>query len=231
MPGKRQYGRLVYQRPDSPVWYFRVRNVDGRIEEGSTRTRDREAAIAIARERQRNAVAPVHPGSNTTIGEAWDRFLASKSERSRGTHHFYGVKAGQLLRYFGENAPLARVDAKTVDGYVQHRRDEGAHSNTIAKELTVLRGILRLARRQGDYALEPSQVMPIAFDAEYVPRDRWLTPEELDKLVAALLKPDNADTNGMPQNHAAFVRVGSAKPFGQPWGASSRKMGLRFHSR
>jgi integrase len=219
MPGHRKHGRLIFKRPDSPFWYFRVRDADGRIAEGSTKVRhdggDREAALNIARAKQRDAVAALHPGTNTTtIGEAWDRFLASKGDRSAGTHHFYGVKAGHLLRYFDEEPRqegeggkmrLARIDAKAVDAYTAHRREEGAHPNTIAKELTVLRGILRLARRHGDYHLEPSQVMPIAFDAEYVPRDRWLPPDEVDALVAALLAPDNADDEGMPENRAAFV--------------------------
>ncbi|MFO0734661.1 MAG: site-specific integrase [Labilithrix sp.] len=53
------------------------------------------------------------------------------------------------------------------------------------KELNVLRGVLGLARRRGEYPLDPGQVLP-PWDANYVPRSRVHTIEEAKKLLAAL---------------------------------------------
>lgn len=51
--------------------------------------------------------------------------------------------------------------------------------------MNVLRGVLRLARRRGEYPFDPAQVLPV-WDAHYVPRSRVHTIEQAWKLLDAL---------------------------------------------
>jgi integrase len=202
MPRRR---KLVFQRPDSPFWYCRARNERGKIVERSTKCTDEAAAIAVAKQLERESSDPVYAAANeTTLHQAYGEFLAAKSHRASGTQHFYSVKEGHLARVFGEHKPLSRIDARSVDHFIATRRSEGASENTIGKELTVLRGILRLARRHGRLQRDVAEIMPVAWDSQYKPRERWLTPDELDRLVAALLVPNNADETPRG-NRAAFV--------------------------
>jgi integrase len=105
----------------------------------------------------------------------------------------YRVKAGHVVRVLGAETPLREAaTAKEVDRYIDARLDEGASRNTIAKELTALRGALRVAKRRGEWTGEIDAVMPINFAPEYRPRTRVLrTGKELQNLCARL-PPDRA---------------------------------------
>lgn len=70
-------------------------------------------------------------------------------------------------------------------------REEGAAEATSAKELVTLRAALKLARRKGLWLGDVAGVVPIAFSAEYKPETRFLTRDELGKLLAEL-QPDRA---------------------------------------
>ena len=79
------------------------------------------------------------------------------------------------------------------------RRVEGAQESTIAKELVTLRAALKLAVRAGLWLGNPAAVLPVGFSAEYRPRSRFLTRDELQRLLAVL------DPNG-----AAMVALDAA---------------------
>jgi hypothetical protein len=79
---------------------------------------------------------------------------------------------------------LATHKARHVDDYISVRRNEGAAENTIAKELVALRAALTLARRAGLWRGDPAAVCPIAFAPEYKPRTRFLSPSDLQRLLA-----------------------------------------------
>jgi len=146
------------------------------------------------------------------------REQAAAGRRSFETVRFYETKAGHLVRVF-ENTDddtyvpfkLPDLQARHVDSYVSRRRAEGAHEATIAKELVTLRAALKLAVRAGLWLGNPAAVLPIGFAPEYRPRSRYLTPDELAKLLGALL----ADQAG----RAAFIVATSAS-----WGESCRAM-------
>jgi integrase len=111
---------------------------------------------------------------------------------------FYLRKAGHLKRVFemtddGREMPfgLARLDARDVDDYISRRRREGAHENTIAKELVTLRAALKIAKRRKLWLGDIAAVLPVGFAPEYKPRERFLTPAELQRLLAQLT-PDRA---------------------------------------
>ncbi len=206
------------------IWYAHVYE-NGRRVQRSTHCHDRRAAEVCARQLERDAADPAHAAAaKATLSDALQLLLAQRREqaaagrRSFETAHFYETKAGHLVRVL-ETAedrsyvafPLAGLQARHVDGYISRRRAEGAHEATIAKELITLRAALKLAVRAGLWLGNPAAVLPVAFAPEYRPRDRFLTPGELSKLLGVLL----ADLAA----RVAFIVATSAC-----WGESCRAM-------
>jgi hypothetical protein len=113
-----------------------------------------------------------------------------KAQRSAGTLHMYGVKLGHAARIFGAESPMASITAGAIDRFISTRTEEGAGNNTIARELTCIRQMLRYAKRAGEYSEDISNVMPIGFAAEYVPVTRTLAREHVATLFAALRTDD-----------------------------------------
>ena len=180
----------LYRRKDSPYWWTTIRHPDGSTKKVSTRCRDRAAARAARRELERIASDPRHAAANaTTLGDYLERHLEHLKKvrkRADGTLDMHRVKAGHLVRLIGGDTPLAKIDARVVDGYIGKREDEGAAQSTVHKELCTLRGALKLARRDRAYPYQLDEVFPIAFAPEYEPRRRFAQPEDAEALLADL---------------------------------------------
>ncbi len=189
----------LYKRGE--VWWGTYYENGDRVRR-STNCHDKKAAEALVRQWERDAADPDHAAANaTTVEAALAMMVAERDERARSgrgsaeTVRFYRQKAGHLIRVLGGTTPLAKLlppaGARVVDAFISTRRAEGAHETTIAKELVTLRTALKLARRRGLWMADPAAVLPIGFAPEYKPRERWLAPEELQKLLAKLT-PDHA---------------------------------------
>jgi len=144
--------------------------------------------------------------------------LVTAKKRSTATLSFCRKKAAQLIRvleHMGDANnprapfPLSSMSAAVVDGYISQRRQEGVEEGTIKKELSVLRGALKLALRRGLWNGNLLAVLPQGFSDGYVPRERALTWEEVDKLIEALSEKRAA--------HIAFIVATGAS-----WGESCR---------
>lgn len=167
----------------------------------TTGCRDRQAALLAARELERRAADPLYEAaSKATWGSAVGDFLASLPGRvAGGTVDMYTQKLGHTVRLLGADTPLARIDAGTVDRYIEGRRadvDEQGRSaapsdSTLGKELTAIRQVLKRCFRQGTYPRHPSTALPVGWKTGYQPRRRWLTPEQLTALCLELT-PDRA---------------------------------------
>lgn len=168
------------------IW---VRTEPTTCKPASTGCKTLSAARLWYEERERLAASPYYAASvQATVGRWIGETTAHKRSRGKaeGTLHMYGVKLGHVARIFGINARLAAITPSAVDRYIEQRQSEGAVNNTIARELTCLRQMLRLARRAGEYHLEPSAVMPVGFAAGYVPVKRTLAFERVAELLDAL---------------------------------------------
>jgi integrase len=185
----------VYRRGEV-YWVFFTKR-DGEEVRKSLKTKDRARANAFARDIERRANDPTYAASHeTTLTDALKNFLQAVKDRGRAddTIDMYRKKGGHLLRLLGIDTPMHKLGAREVDDYIKQRREEGASNNTIHKELVTLRGILKTARRRGEYDKEPSQVMPVGFDTGYKPRERVLSREEAVGLML-----------GLPEDVAAWL--------------------------
>lgn len=154
----------------------------------STGCHDPRAARNWRAERERLATDPRYAASLTATVESWVKLTLAhkKTRRSAGTLHMYGVKLGHVARIFGAASPLSNITSGTVDKFMALRSEEGAKNNTISRELTCLRQMLRLAKRAGAYQPDISEVMPVDFSPGYKPVTRTLGATDLPKLLAAL---------------------------------------------
>ncbi len=152
----------------------------------STKCADRAAAAAVVREWERASSDPHHRATHsTTLRVAIATYKAQKlrDERTKATLGMIATHSGHFARVIGDETLVRAIRAIDVDKYISTRHTEGAARVTIAKELSTLRGILKLAHRHG-YCEPPSTVMPISFEAKSKPITRKLaTIEDLQKLV------------------------------------------------
>lgn len=154
----------------------------------STGYSDPQAAYSWRAERERLAANPSYAASlEATVGRWVVKTLEYKAaQRSAGTLNMYTVKLGHFTRLFGEHAPMSNITPGAVDDYITTRRNEGAKNNTIARELTCLRQMLRLAKRARQFAGDLDEIMPVGFSADYKPVNRLLNMADFEKLWLAL---------------------------------------------
>jgi len=155
----------------------------------STKCTDRRAAELTVAEWERAAASPSYAAASaTTLESAAERMIGHLRTigRSDKTIAYYETKVGHLLRVLGRDMPLVRIDAKAIDRYVEKRTSEEATRITIAKEVSALRRILRLAKRRGEYPHDVTAIMPEGFSAESKPRRAFLPERKARDLLAAL---------------------------------------------
>lgn len=171
MPG------TLYRR--GGIWWAAL-SVGGRRRRVSTRCRDRRAAEAIFAKLERElAGAPRLPEDEAALPIS--RLLADLVAHARvdlavGTARCYLQKSGHLLRLLG-TVDAHALDVGQVRRYIATRLEEGAARETVRKELTALRQAMKLA---GLLAPIPD------FKVRYQPRRRWLTADEVRRLLAVL---------------------------------------------
>lgn len=176
------------RRKDSPNIYAWVTDpATGRKKRVSTRERNRRTAQVVAEGRERRAADPTYRTGTTTLEKAIHSFMTQHAARkAEGTRHMYDVKSRQLARVLGKQRLLGDIDAALVDEFAATRLEEGASKSTVGKELTTLRGILKLARRHKLYPHAIEEVMPERWEIDYQPRERWCTADEAWRIIRAL---------------------------------------------
>lgn len=175
----------------------RITMPDGSRRVVSTRQTELGAARAAWQRLQREAAAGVDVVRVLELGTVMQAWLESREVTGghgrRGcatdTLAYYARKAERVLEVLGRDCDVQRLRLEQLEGYIRSRRAAGAGDTTIHKELVVLRAALRRGRRTG-LRLDVDAIWP-DFRAEYVPRTRWLPPEELER-VCETLRADRA---------------------------------------
>ncbi len=112
-----------------------------------------------------------------TFREVAEKYMEN-NQKQRDT---YSIK--RLMPFFGDMT-LARITIETVEGYIESRQNEGAAFSTIYKEFALGRRMFNVARKKWKWTKEN----PFA-DAEFPSfnnqRDRWLTMEEEERIIAS----------------------------------------------
>ena len=172
----------IYKRGGIYYADYYVLGPDGkqRRRRPSLRTTSAHVAKAKLRKLERLAIDPAaDKAAATRIDVAVSHYVnVACATLAEGTRDSYRTKAGHLQRVLGRAAALEGLDRAQVDAYVAQRLGEGAKTNTIHKELMVLRGTLKA------HSCSPAIVPAIKND--YKPRETWLTRAQFDKLLEAL---------------------------------------------
>jgi integrase len=143
--------------------------------------------------------AGVGSKGGVTLAHACDAFVAEREQRGRSgsTLRYYGCKVAAITETLGGGTPLNSIDARAVQEYIRARRavrfgkkkDRELSSHTIAKELGVLRSVLRMAKRLDMFHADPAKVLPDDWSTGYQPKRRALSRAEADALLARLARP------------------------------------------
>jgi integrase len=182
----------LYKRGE--IWWA-SKTVDGRTVRRTTRLEDKKTAEILIRRWDRDDADPANAaGNQATIESAVSAYILSLRAKGRAdaTIEIAHQKCGHVIRVFGVNSPLSSMTAKTVDDYCAQRLDEGASEHTIHKELVAMRGMLKQARRRGEFKLEPAAVLPVGWATKYEPRKATVAELDIEPLLDALPKSVSA---------------------------------------
>jgi len=165
------------------IWYAWVPGRGGGVRKQTTYCTDKRAAGLVLARLEREAADSDYAAANKVTTESiLQDYLDSRRRMNRaaGTLSFVVTKSGHLKRLLPARA--ACITHAVLVRYFDTRVGEGAAPATAKKELGVLRGALRLARRNKLFRSEVSEVMP-EVGGEYIPRKRALTHFDAWSLV------------------------------------------------
>ncbi len=172
----------IYQRRAGGTYYGYWTDVRGKHRRQSLRTKDQQVARARLRQLELVSTDPATHGKHT-LDEAVANLLdAVEAGNANGTYRSYKQKARHLQRVLG-NPLLADLTKNDGLAYVRQRKLERASDSTIHKELVVLRRALSEAKERDLWRGEPRSIVPVV-KVVYHPRERWLTPEQVELLLA-----------------------------------------------
>ena len=175
----------------------------GRRVQKSLRTGD----LKVAKHRLRDfelATSDSAPHPTETLDDALKYFVDVVHATSpEATVTCYRQKARHLSTAMG-GMPVDQITAETVERYIAKRCGNGddsdkAHRHSVHKELIVLRGALKSARKRGTFRGQIADIVP-QFASGYTPRETYLTPDQFMSLSENLIV---ARTNPKP---ATIVR-------------------------
>ncbi len=180
-------GYSLVKRPDTPNYYIYWNPVGNRFKRLSTKTRDIDHAkqflIRFA-ERRRRPTRP--PPESVPLGSVLTHYVNSQltgktlrdgSSVLRTLHHFMDAEG---IRTVADMTPRMQRHFIEWRKHQAGRKGKMLSNDTINKDLQVLRAALNHCRREG-YV---SEVPNVQLLSKPPPRQRFLTPEEVRRLLA-----------------------------------------------
>ena len=178
--GSRSARPFLWQHVNTGYWYIVYIAHDGRRHRKTTGTRDKTEALEQL-QRLQGILASVPKPQNPTIGSILDGYEATKRDTvASPSTMIYTLRP--LRAFFGTLLP-EDISTPLLKRYALQR---GRKPATIAREVQILRAALRWAQAERWITAAPIVTMPVKGTP---PRDRWLTREEADKLIASCDAP------------------------------------------
>jgi integrase len=171
----------IYRRGDSRYWWIAATLANGRRVRQSARTEDRGEAEALLAKLKVEAFREANFGikPRRSWHEAVVRYLAGKQH----LRSFADVRriCRRLDPYLGE-LQLRAITGDVIWRITQDELKRGNQPATVNRYLAILRNLLRIARDEWQWIEVSPKIRLLSGENE---RDRWLTREEADRLIAA----------------------------------------------
>lgn len=185
----------IYRRPNSRFWWIDAVLPNGERIRQSTRTENEEEAGAYLAQLKVAAYREMHFGikPKRSWQEAVVRYLAVKAN----LRSIEDVKriCRKLDPYLG-HLNLDQINGDVIWLVIQGEMKKGNMPATINRYLATIRALLRMARDEWQWIDNMPKIRLLPGEVE---RDRWLTREEANRLIAAC-----------PPHLAAIVRMALA---------------------
>jgi integrase len=146
-----------------------------------------EAWAALRARQQAIEAGQLTPPATRRLGELVPEYLRYKADHGkRSLTEDRRILTTRILPAFGTDLLVKRLTADQVGQY-ERRRISEVSAFTVANELTVLRHMLRLARRWGYLEHVPEIELPKKPEG----RQRYLEPDEITRLLSACRRSKN----------------------------------------
>ena len=170
----------VYRRRKSRFWWIAATLPNGQRVRQSAGTEDRKEAEALLAKLKVEAFRASHFGikPQRSWQEAVVRYLSSKSH----LRSFKDVRqiCRSLDRYLGQLS-LHEISGDVIWRITQGELKRGNRPATVNRYLSLVRNLLRTARDEWQWIDSVPKIRLLSGEVE---RDRWLTQEEADRLIA-----------------------------------------------
>ncbi len=171
----------IYRRPDTRYWWIDAVLPNGQRIRGSTKTEDRQQAEAYLAKLRHEAFQAAFLGIKPK--RMWQaavvRYLAIKATL-RSIEDVRRI-CRKLDPYLGK-LTLDQINGDMIWSIVQGELSKGNQPATVNRYLATVRSLLRMARDEWQWIDSFPKVRMLGGEVE---RDRWLSREEADKLIAA----------------------------------------------
>lgn len=174
----------LYRR--GKVWWMNF-SYQGQQIRASTGQTDRRAAELILGDTRRQlrdgGYRITLEERNRTFGELMERFL-SEHVAKRASQRSYVGYAKRLRGFLGDGTPLADITPRLIAEYKNQLFADGLAPASVNRHLATLKKAFNLAVREWEWC-QRNPVLSVSMEREHNGRDRWLTVEEEDRLLAA----------------------------------------------
>lgn len=171
----------VYRRPDSRFWWIATTLPNGKRIRQSAGTENRQDAEALLAKIKLEAFREHHFGfkPQRTWQEAVVRYLTIKANL-RSYRDVQRI-CRMLDPYLG-SLTLNQINGDMIWSVVQGQLKKGNTPATVNRYLALIRNLLKMARDEWQWIDSIPKIRLLPGEVE---RDRWLTREEADRLIAA----------------------------------------------
>lgn len=174
----------LYRR--GKIWWMSFVH-EGRQVRVSTGTSDRRKAEEVLGEVRRQVrdrrYRVTLEEQHRTFGDLMDRFLGEHVIRKASQRSMRG-HVNHLRAFFGDATLLADITPRLVVEYKNRRYQDGVSPATVNRALATLKKAFNLAVREWEWC-HRNPVLSVSMEREHNARDRWLSLEEEDRLLAA----------------------------------------------